>query len=104
MTSQPRFKKCPKHIDTYFVSYGRCPKCVEEAMDFIAKAEVMRAFVYLLDKDKHSLNNVSADFPSKATGMFLVAIKSDEEDDGTFYDGEGLIRLAKSEGWSVGVN
>lgn len=61
-------------------------------------AQAMQAFAYLLDLDKFSLNNVSGDFPSETTGYFYVRIKSDEED-GSYYDGEELIRLAKSEGW-----
>lgn len=63
-----------------------------------AKATAMRAFNYLLDLGKYSLNNVSADWP-EPTGRFYVRLKSDEED-GRLYTGEELIQLAKSEGWS----
>lgn len=64
------------------------------------KERALQAFSYLLDLDKFSLNNVSADFLSETTGYFYVRIKSDKKDEGEYYNGEELIRLAKREGWN----
>lgn len=57
----------------------------------------LEALMFLLEQGKYDIKLTSQ---VGEPDQFYIRIKSDEEDEGEYYDGEQLIRLAKSEGWN----